>query len=119
VLLQCLLTIPALVYLTAVPMWSRVHKFAKSYAFAALDIVFTVWNWRVTSIEYKTDRLHVQILWLSAFAGLIAWTHDGIKRGAAEAKIPYDQANCTTFAFGEEAKCKLAYSTLGVGVVIL
>jgi hypothetical protein len=58
-------------------------------------------------------------MWLSAFAGLIAWIHEGVQKGAEEKKIPYNQANCTTFALGEEAKCKLAYSTMGVGVIIL
>jgi hypothetical protein len=98
--MQCFLTIPGLIYLVGVPMWARAQKFAKAYAFAAVDALYT-------------------IMWLSAFAGLIAWNRAGVKQGTADLKIPFDQGNCTTFAFGEEDKCKLSYSAMSVGVIIL
>lgn len=39
--LQCFVTLPALIYLVMVPMWSRAQKFANAYAFAALDVLYT------------------------------------------------------------------------------
>lgn len=38
---QCFLSIPAIIYLVMVPMWSRTKKFANAYAFVAVDILYT------------------------------------------------------------------------------
>ncbi|KAF2404798.1 hypothetical protein EJ06DRAFT_579355 [Trichodelitschia bisporula] len=95
----CFLSIPALIYLVAVPMWTRTAKFAKAIAFVAVDAVFC-------------------ILWLSAFASVLAWNRAGIDKGTTDAKLPLDQGNCTTFGYGPEAKCKLGYSAASVGVLI-
>jgi hypothetical protein len=40
-LLQCFLSIPAIIYLVMVPMWSRAKKFANAYAFLAVDLLYT------------------------------------------------------------------------------
>lgn len=39
---QCFLTIPALLYLVMVPMWTRTVRFANAYAYALIDILYTV-----------------------------------------------------------------------------
>jgi len=54
----CFLTVPALIYLTMTPRFSRAHKFANPYAFATVDFVFT-------------------ILWLSAFAAQASFNSAG------------------------------------------
>jgi translocation protein SEC72 len=54
----CWLTIPLLIYLVMVPMWSRTQRFGNVYAFAALDGLFT-------------------ILWLSAWAAVAAYVSAG------------------------------------------
>ena len=54
----CWLTIPLLIYLVMVPMYSRTQKFGNVYAFAALDGLFTV-------------------LWLSAWAAVASYVSAG------------------------------------------
>jgi hypothetical protein len=39
---QCWLSIPVLIYQAAVPQFPKTRTFANPYAFAALDILFTV-----------------------------------------------------------------------------
>lgn len=41
---QCWLSIPALIYLVAVPMWIRAENLAKALLFASVDTLFAVWN---------------------------------------------------------------------------
>lgn len=93
----CFLTLPALIYLVAVPMWSRTVRFASAYAFAGVDLIYS-------------------ILWFAAFIAVATWNSDGISAGAKEAKT--DKGNCTTFAYGNELKCNLSKATVGFGVVI-
>ncbi|OJD38979.1 chaperone binding protein [Diplodia corticola] len=93
----CFVTVPALIYLVAVPMWSRTVRFAHAYAFATVDFIYTV-------------------LWFAAFICVATWNSDGIAKGAKEANT--DKGNCTTFAYGPELKCKLSQATVGFGVVI-
>ncbi|KAF2417244.1 hypothetical protein EJ08DRAFT_643620 [Tothia fuscella] len=97
---MCFLSMPALVYLSAVPMWSRAMNLAKSLWFAIVDILFT-------------------ILWLSAFASVLAWNKAGIAEGMSKKKPDDDsKADCSIFAFGNEKQCKLSYTAGGFGVVI-
>ncbi|EMD92614.1 hypothetical protein COCC4DRAFT_130661 [Bipolaris maydis ATCC 48331] len=96
---MCFLSIPAIIYLTMVPMWSRAQKFASAYAFLAVDVLYT-------------------ILWFAAFVSVAMWNSEGIKEGAAKAKIPDDKRNCTTFIYGDEAKCKVSKAAVGVGVMV-
>ncbi|PVI02793.1 hypothetical protein DM02DRAFT_499421, partial [Periconia macrospinosa] len=97
-LAMCFITIPALIYLIMVPMWSRAQRFANAYAFAALDGLYT-------------------ILWLGAFASVAMWNAQGIIEGAEEKKA--EKRNCTTFKWGPEDKCKLSRATVGVGAFVL
>lgn len=41
ILSQCFLSVPAIIYLVMVPMWSRTKKFANAYAFLAVDVLYT------------------------------------------------------------------------------
>ncbi|KAF2490604.1 hypothetical protein BU16DRAFT_518034 [Lophium mytilinum] len=95
----CFLTIPALVYLVMVPMWSRAARFANAYAFVAVDALYT-------------------IFWFSAFIAIALYNSRGIRQGAKDKKLDQNDGNCTTFAYGNEAKCKLSRATFGFGVVI-
>ena len=54
----CWFTIPALIYLVMVPMWSRTERFANIYALTTLDALFT-------------------ILWLSAWAAVASYVSAG------------------------------------------
>lgn len=93
----CFLTLPGLIYLVAVPMWSRTVRFASAYAFAAVDLIYS-------------------FLWFAAFIAVATWNSDGMKAGAKEANV--DSGNCSTFAYGNELKCNLSKATVGFGVVI-
>jgi hypothetical protein len=60
-----------------------------------------------------------QILWLAAWASLVAWVRNGMTSGADKLKV--SPANCTTFDpdLGTEKKCSLGNTLVGFGVVIL
>jgi len=47
------------------------------------------------------------------------WNAHGIKEGAKKEKIADDDRNCTTFLYGDEAKCKVSKAAVGVGVMVL
>ncbi|KAF1832770.1 hypothetical protein BDW02DRAFT_570677 [Decorospora gaudefroyi] len=96
---MCFLSIPAIIYLVMVPMWSRAQRFASAYAFLAVDALYT-------------------ILWFAAFIAVAMWNSSGIKKGAEEKKIPADERNCTTFAYGDESKCSVSKAAVGVGVMV-
>lgn len=96
---MCFLSIPAIIYLTMVPMWSRAQRFASAYAFLAVDALYT-------------------ILWFAAFIAVAMWNAHGIKEGAKKEKISDDDRNCTTFLYGDEAKCKVSKAAVGVGVMV-
>ena len=83
-----------------VPMWSRAQRFASAYAFLAVDALYT-------------------ILWFAAFISVAVWNAKGIREGAEKAKIPDDQKNCTTFLYGDAAKCAVSKAAVGVGVMVL
>jgi hypothetical protein len=42
---QCFLSVPAIIYLVMVPMWSRTKKFANAYAFLGVDLLYTSKHW--------------------------------------------------------------------------
>ena len=80
-------------------MWSRSIRFAKAYAFVAVDVLYT-------------------IFWLSAFAAVAAWNRSGILQGASDKKIDSTDANCTVFAYGTDGACRLAYASTAFGVLV-
>ncbi|KAJ9661714.1 hypothetical protein H2201_006385 [Coniosporium apollinis] len=96
---MCFFTIPALIYQVMVPLWTRAVKFANAYAFAAVDVLYT-------------------IFWFAAFISVATWNAAGIRQGAKDRNIDKDSGNCTTFAYGTEGKCKLSRATVGFGIVI-
>lgn len=89
----CWLTIPILIYLVMVPMWSRARKFANVYAFASLD------------------GLSV-LLWLSAWAAVASYVAAGKGKGDKE-----DAEGCDNFKFGTPGRCKLSQAILAFGVI--
>ncbi|KAH8724755.1 hypothetical protein GQ44DRAFT_617465 [Phaeosphaeriaceae sp. PMI808] len=95
----CFLSIPAIIYLVMVPMWSRAQRFANAYAFLAVDVAYT-------------------ILWFAAFIAVAMWNSSGVKEGAKEKNIPDDARNCTTFKWGSESKCSISRSSVGIGAVV-
>lgn len=95
----CFLTGPGIIYLAMVPAWRRTKRFANVYAFLALDALYT-------------------ILWFAAFIAVAMWNSKGIRNGAVDAGAGKNNGNCTTFKFGNETKCKLSRSTVGLGAVV-
>lgn len=95
----CFLTAPALVYQLMVPMWSRAWRFASVYAYAGLDILFT-------------------ILWFAAFIAVAVWQGGGLDKGAKDKGPEEDDGACSHFAYGSEAKCNTSKASVGFGVVI-
>ncbi|KAL6706735.1 hypothetical protein ACN47E_005277 [Coniothyrium glycines] len=98
-LAMCFLSIPAIIYLVMVPMWSRAQRFAHAYAFLAVDALYT-------------------ILWFAAFIAVALWNSKGIKEGAREKNISDDDRNCTTFKYGSESKCTVSKAAVGIGAMV-
>ncbi|KAI9762665.1 MAG: hypothetical protein M4579_000283 [Chaenotheca gracillima] len=95
----CWMSIPALIYLIMVPMWSKAKRFANAYAYAALDVSFS-------------------ILWFAAFIAVATWNAAGAKAGAKKKKLDGDAGNCTTFDYGSPQRCNLSKATVGLGVCV-
>lgn len=95
---QCWLTIPILVYLTMVPMWSRARRFANTYAFAALDGASVV-------------------LWLSAWASMASYVSQGKSKGSDDENN--EGSGCDNFGYGSANRCNLSTATTILGVIIM
>ncbi|KAK4868107.1 hypothetical protein LT330_007305 [Penicillium expansum] len=110
----CWLSIPGLVYLVAVPMWPRARRFGNVYAFACVDILYS-------------------ILWLSAWICLASYVAQGKSKGSSsdsktsssDSKTTTKRADdtttktgCDNWAYGSSAKCKLSEATTIMGVFI-
>ena len=93
---QCFLSIPILIYQTAIPIFPRVRRFSLAYAHVALDALW-------------------MILWFAAFIAVAVWVHDG-SRAAKDWKS--GDSSCDTFAWGPVGRCKLGKASTGMGVVI-
>ncbi len=91
--LQCWLTIPMLIYLVMVPLWSRARRFSNVYAFASVD------------------GLSV-ILWLSAWAAVASYVTSG--KGKGDKK---DASGCDNFKYGSPGRCKLSEAIIVFGVI--
>lgn len=90
---QCWLTIPIIIYLALVPLWSRARRFSNVYAFATLD------------------GLSV-ILWLSAWAAVASYVSSG--KGKGDKK---DASGCDNFKYGSPGRCKLSEAIIAFGVI--
>ncbi|KAM5456241.1 hypothetical protein MaudCBS49596_001262 [Microsporum audouinii] len=102
----CWLSIPGLVYLTAVPMWPRIRKFGNVYAFAFIDGLFT-------------------LLWFAAWIATATYVGTGIAQGGKEHKDSdndkdknKNKSGCDVFAFGSPTKCRLSTGTTVLGVFV-
>jgi len=88
----CWLTIPVLVYLVMVPMWSRARRFSNVYAFASLDALSVV-------------------LWLSAWAAVASYVSAGKGKGDKKG------SGCDNFKYGSPGRCKLSEAVIVFGVI--
>ncbi|KAJ6002134.1 hypothetical protein N7522_007361, partial [Penicillium canescens] len=115
----CWLSIPGLVYLVAVPMWPRARRFGNVYAFACVDILYT-------------------ILWASAWICLASYVAQGKSKGSSDSSDKDSKSSsdsksttkratnsdsssktgCDNWAYGSAAKCKLSEATTIIGVFI-
>ncbi|KAK4938028.1 hypothetical protein LTR10_021435 [Elasticomyces elasticus] len=87
----CFLTIPILIYLVMVPMWSRARRFANVYAFASIDCLAV-------------------ILWLSAWASVASYVSAGKGKGTGTG------SGCDNFKYGSQGRCELGETIIVFGV---
>lgn len=87
-------------------MWSRAWRFANAYAYAVLDILFS-------------------ILWLAAFSAVAAWNNQGVEKGSKDSdnkdnndKPSNKSGTCSSFAYGSASKCEVSKASVGFGVMI-
>ncbi|KAJ6130682.1 hypothetical protein N7512_003462 [Penicillium capsulatum] len=93
----CWISLPALVYLAAVPMWPRARRFGNVYAFATVDLVYTVF-------------------WFSAWVCLASDKDKSKTTRANHDKS--SKGSCSDWAYGSEVKCNISTATTIIGVVI-
>ena len=89
--MQTIISVPALLYQTVIPLWQRTKRLASPYVGAALDLLFC-------------------IFWLAALAAVQAWTTSGITDGG--------KSYCDTFSYGDKDKCVISYGTVLIGVLV-
>ncbi|OJD19155.1 hypothetical protein AJ78_00855 [Emergomyces pasteurianus Ep9510] len=98
----CWITVPALIYLAAVPMWPRTRRFGNAYAFAAIDVLFS-------------------ILWFASWIAVTSYVVAGKSANDDDDDKDDDKKNksgCDAFKFGTPAKCNLSTGTAVLGVLI-
>lgn len=109
--MQCWISIPALIYLAAVPMWPRARRFGNVYAFATVDIIYTVF-------------------WFSAWVAVASYVAQGksIGKSSSDDKTSSTKSGraststasgCDNWAYGSASKCKVSTATTIIGVFIL
>jgi hypothetical protein len=101
-------------------MWPRARRFGNVYAFACVDILYT-------------------ILWASAWICLASYVAQGKSKGSSDSSDKDSKSNsdsksttkratdsdsssktgCDNWAYGSAAKCKLSEATTIIGVFIL
>lgn len=100
---MCWLSIPALVYLVAVPLYPRARRFGNVYAFATVDGLYVV-------------------LWFSAWVAMAAYVAQGKSEGAPtdpnNKQITDQKTGCDNFAYGDGSKCRISIATAILGVFI-
>ena len=84
-----------------VPMWTRAWRFANVYAYAAIDILYT-------------------ILWFAAAIAVGVWEAGGEKKGSNKrsGKNGGSSGGCSTFAYGSAQKCETSKASVGFGVIV-
>ncbi|KAL1956239.1 hypothetical protein VTO42DRAFT_7499 [Malbranchea cinnamomea] len=98
----CWFSIPALIYLTAVPAFPRTRRFGNVYAFAAVDGLFT-------------------LLWFVAWVCIASYVAAGKSaepEDEDERKEKEGKSGCDGFAYGSPAKCRLSTGTCILGVFV-
>ncbi|KKK15026.1 hypothetical protein ARAM_004664 [Aspergillus rambellii] len=96
----CWLTIPALVYLVAVPMWPRARRFGNVYAFATVDCLYT-------------------ILWFSAWVAVASYVAQGKSEGKSDSDSKDSKkSGCDNWKYGSASRCNISTATVILGVVI-
>ncbi|KAJ5906989.1 uncharacterized protein N7473_003905 [Penicillium subrubescens] len=106
----CWISLPALVYLAAVPMWPRARRFGNVYAFATVDIIYAVF-------------------WFSAWVALASYVAQGksIGKSSSDDKTSSTKttratdstkSGCDNWAYGSASKCKISTATTIIGVFV-
>ncbi|EGE06549.1 hypothetical protein TEQG_05548 [Trichophyton equinum CBS 127.97] len=103
----CWVSIPGLIYLTAVPMWPRLRKFGNVFAFALIDGLFT-------------------LLWFAAWIATATYVGTGVAQGGKDKdndknkddKDKGKKSGCDVFAFGSPTKCRLSTGTTILAVFV-
>lgn len=96
----CWLSIPALIYLVAVPTFPRARRFGNVYAFATIDGLMVV-------------------LWFSGWVAVASYVAQGKSEGESDQKDSKDKkSGCDAFAYGSSSKCTISTATVIFGVII-
>ncbi|KAH8702450.1 hypothetical protein BGW36DRAFT_356569 [Talaromyces proteolyticus] len=96
----CWLSIPALIYLVAVPTFPRARRFGNVYAFATIDGLMV-------------------LLWFSGWVAVADYVAEGKSKGESEQDNSKDKkSGCDAFAYGSSSKCSVSTATVIFGVMV-
>ncbi|KAL2868090.1 uncharacterized protein BJX67DRAFT_60688 [Aspergillus lucknowensis] len=102
----CWFTIPALIYLVAVPMWPRARRFGNVYAFATVDCLYA-------------------LFWFTAWVCIASYVAQGKSEGKDKEDKDENQDNkddnksgCDNWKYGSASKCNISTATCILGVAI-
>ncbi|KAJ5134704.1 hypothetical protein N7526_006069 [Penicillium atrosanguineum] len=124
----CWVSMPALIYLAAVPMWPRARRFGNVYAFATVDAIYAVFwfaAW-VCLASYVAQGKSIGKSSSSDKDSSSSSSTTSSKRATTttttsskSATTSSSGSGCANWAYGNEAKCNISTATTIIGVVIL
>lgn len=134
--LQCWASVPALIYLAAVPMWPRARRFGNVYAFAVVDVLYAIF-WFTAWVCVASYVAQGKSMGKSSSSGSSSSGSSGSSdsssssnkfrragsgsssSGSSGSSGSSSKSGCANWAYGNEAKCNLSTATTIIGVVIL
>ncbi|KAJ5099867.1 hypothetical protein N7532_006868 [Penicillium argentinense] len=124
----CWISVPALVYLAAVPMWPRARRFGNVYAFATVDIIYAVfwfsaWICLASYVAQgksigKSSDSDSKNSKDSSSGGGSSGSSSNNKRASSDSNSSSSKGGCDNWAYGNASKCNISTATTIIGVVI-
>ncbi|KAJ6107328.1 hypothetical protein N7523_008651 [Penicillium sp. IBT 18751x] len=122
----CWVSLPALIYLAAVPMWPRARRFGNVYAFAAVDAIYAIFwfaAW-VCLASYVAQGKSIGKSSSSDKDSTSSSSTSSSKRATTtttsseSTTTSSSGSGCANWAYGNETKCNISTATTIIGVVI-
>lgn len=131
---QCWISLPALVYLAAVPLWPRARRFGNVYAFATVDLLYTIFWFSAwvclasyvaqgKSLGKSTDDSSSKDSSSDSSSSSSSSSKnrraDVTIRATSTTTSSSSGSGCDNWHYGSASKCKLSEAVTIIGVIIL